>query len=562
MAKTIGLTHEEVAQAFDKCGNVIKTAQYLGVARSTVRMHLDRLGVPHGKNLAGGSLDGDIKETSLPLPAEGQVKRYLLTCAQSNTYLNDNVWDTLLGIAKYYDAELHISRFSYNKGAYLNRGNLQKPGAFETDEDDQDHAITDDGKMWFDPRIVPYASDTRLELAPGLVFCGEMNILPTAVRPLSSLESYTGRKSSIVPHVKIAMESVVSTNSEPPKFMYTTGTVTFKNYIQKKAGQKAEFHHCYGALLVEVTSKGDWYVRQLNADRKGRIYDLGDRNDGVILFNSKEKPLFKQRVEAINWGDIHVSEALYDNDVIELNWGTGGMLDVLKPKYQFGHDTFSFLSRNHHDEKDAHRNFEKFINGEDNVATELQKTGQFIVQRMLRDWTKIVIVDSNHDRALKKWLNVANYKTDPLNRMCFLRLELRQSEAIAVKDEHFHLLEYALEHYGAVDPTVVKFLREDEGFVICRDASGGIQCGNHGHLGANGAKPAPLQFAKMGRRQNTGHTHSACIIDGLFVSGVTGKPKRFKYRKGPSSWSQSDIVTYLNGKRTIVTKWANKYRAA
>lgn len=561
MAKNAGLTNEEVAKAFDKCGNVLKTAKYLGVARSTVQHHLDQLGIRPGKELAGGSLDGDIKERSVPLPAEGQVKRYLLTCAQSNTYLNDNVWDTLLGIAKYYGAELHISRFSYNKGAYLNRGNLQKPGAFEIDEED-DYAFTDDHKMWFDPRIVKYASDTRLELAPGLVFCGEMNILPTAVRPLSSLESYTGRKSSIVPHVKFAMESIASANREAPKFMYTTGTVTFKNYIQKKAGQKAEFHHCYGALLVEVNSKGDWWVRQLNADRRGRIYDLGDRNDGVILFHGKDKPKFQQRVEGINWGDIHVSEALYDPEVIELNWGTGGMLDVLKPKFQFGHDTFSFLSRNHHDEKDAHRNFEKFVNGEDSVEGELVQTGNFINDRMVRPWCKVIIVDSNHDRALKKWLNVANYKTDPLNRIVFLKLELRQSEAIKAKDENFHLLEYALEHHGAVDPTVVKFLREDEGFIICRDASGGIECGNHGHLGANGAKPAPLQFAKMGRRQNTGHTHSCCIIDGLYVGGVTGKPRRFKYRKGPSSWSQSDIVTYPNGKRCIVTKWANKYRAA
>lgn len=561
MAKNIGLTTEEVAAAFEKCGDQRKTARYLGVSRTTVQLHLMKMGIAD-KALAGGTLDGDIKERVLPLPPEGEVTRYLLTCAQSNTYLNDQVWATLLGIANYYGAQLHVSRFSYNKGAYLNRGNLQKPGGFDADETDEVHAITDDGAMWFDPRVVKYASDDRLQLAPGLSYCGEMNILPTAVRPLSSLETYTGRKSAVIPHVKFAMDSIASGNSEPAKFNYTTGTVTLKNYIQKKAGQKAEFHHCYGALLVEVDSQGDWWCRQLNADRKGRIYDIGDRSDGVILFDGDNKPKFKQRVEAINWGDIHVAEALYDEDVIEANWGKGGMLDVLMPKYQFAHDTFSFLSRNHHDEKDSHRLFEKFINGQDNVATELQLTGQFICQRMLRNWTKVVVVDSNHDRALKKWLNSANYKADPMNRICFLRLELQQSIAIQVKNEEFHLLEYALEMYGAVDPTVVRFLREDESFIICRDAGGGIECGDHGHLGVNGAKPAPLQFAKMGRRRNGGHTHSAGIIDGNFTAGVTGKPKRFKYRKGASSWSQSDIVTYPNGKRTIITKWMNKYRAA
>lgn len=559
MAKNVGLDTEDVATAFEKCGSISKTAKYLGVTRSTIQRHLDKLGI-RDKEFAGGTLDGDVKEIAMALPEPGQVKRYLLTCAQSNTYLNENVWATLQQAKKYFQADLLVSRFTYNKNAYLRRGNLQKPGDFT--ENEAIPGETADGS-WYDPRIIPHVSDSRLELAPGLVFAGEMNILPTAVRPLSSLETYTGRKSSIIPHVKFAMDSIASGNSEPAKFNYTTGTVTLKNYIQKKEGQKAEFHHCYGALLVEVTSEGDWWVRQLNADRKGRIYDLGDRPDGVILFDgSKSKPTFKHRVEAINWGDIHVAEALYDPDTVEVNWGEGGMLDVLKPKYQFGHDTFSFLSRNHHDERDSHRCFEKFVNGEDSVENELVLTGHFINARMLREWCTVVIVDSNHDRALQKWLNNANYKTDPLNRIIFLRLELRLSEAIKAKEPNFHLLEYALSAHAKVDPNVVRFLREDESFIICRDAGGGIESGNHGHLGVNGAKPAPQQFAKMGRRQNTGHTHSCGIIDGLYTAGVTGKPKRFKYRKGPSSWSQSDIVTYPNGKRTIVTKWRNKYRAA
>lgn len=571
MAKNVGLDAQEVAVAFEKCGDVSKTAKYMGVSRQSVRRALQKLGIKQSNKtlaFAGGTIDGEIKEVVRALPPEGTIYRYLLTCAQSNTYVADKVWDTLMGIAKYYKAEVLVSRFTYNKSAYLKYfGGDQKPGV----RDDSDADISDEGasdkrlmaeKGWFDPRVHPYVTDERIELAPGLLFCGELNIIPTAVRPLSGLETYTGRRSMIVPHVKLAMESIASTNTEPAKFNYTTGTVTRKNYIQKKEGQKAEFHHSYGALLVEVCSNGDWWCRQLNADKHGKIYDIGDRDDGCILFSGVGKPKFKQRVEAINWGDIHVSEALYDPEVIDLNWGEGGMLDVLMPKYQFGHDTFSFLSRNHHDERDSHRNFEKHVLGEDDVAKELQKTGEFIRQRMMRPWCSVVIVDSNHDRALKKWLNIANYKTDPLNRICFLRLELRQSEAICTQDENFHLLEYALAQYGGVDPNVVRFLREDESFIICRDAGGGIESGNHGHNGVNGAKPAPLQFAKMGRRQNTGHTHSCGIIDGLWTAGVTGKPRRFKYRKGPSSWSQSDIVTFANGKRQIATKWNNKYRAA
>lgn len=533
---------------------------YLGTQRSTVRRHLAKAGISGNViAFAGGSDEGYVEETRA-LPRKG-VKRYVLSCAQSNTYVQDDMWASLQSLVAYYKAELLISRFTYNKNGYLRRtGNQsQKPG--DWDENSGIPGATND-ENWYDPRIVPFTCDSRVELAPGLLFCGELNILPTAVKPLSGLEAHLGRKSLIVPHVKLAMESIASSsNTEPAKFNYTTGTVTKKNYIKRKEGQKAEFHHCYGALLVEVCANGDWYVRQLNADRKGRIYDIGNRDDGCILADGK-RVTTGHRAEAINWGDIHVAEALYDKDVLDLNWGKGGMLDTLKPKYQFGHDTFSFMSRNHHDNDDAHRNFEKWLNNEDNVEKELCQTAAFVNERMVRDWCSVVIVDSNHDRALQKWLNSTkySYKRDPQNAEVFLELEQRKYRSLRERDETFHLLEFALRTRG-IDSNV-RFLREDESFVICRDVGGGIESGAHGHLGVNGARPAPLQLSKLGRRQNTGHTHSCCIIDGLYVAGVTARPKRFPYRKGPSSWSQTDIVTFANGKRQLITKWGGKYRAA
>jgi hypothetical protein len=36
---------------------------------------------------------------------------------------------------------------------------------------------------------------------------------------------------------------------------------------------------------------------------------------------------------------------------------------------------------------------------------------------------------------------------------------------------------------------------------------------------------------------------------------------RWDYTKGPSNWTHSHIVTYTNGKRTIVTIYNGKWRA-
>jgi hypothetical protein len=539
------VTTEEVVEAFEKFGNATKAAQYLGCTEATVRRHLRKTG-SGDKPFAGGSKTGTTRETARTLPKRG-VKRYLLTCAQSNTYVEGDVWDNLLALKDYYKAELMCSLFSYNRSAYEQRNGEVKPGTKGADK-----------KEWFDPRVVPFAVDHRVEVAPGLVFCAELNILPTAKRPLSGFESYTGRKSMIVPHVKIALESVPAGNNEPAKLTYTTGTVTLKNYVQKTAGHKAEFHHCYGALLVEVTADGDWYCRQLNADNQGRIYDVGDRTDGAICAH-KGKVTFGHRAEAINWGDIHEQELGHDPEVIATSWGPGGMLDILRPKFQFGHDTFSFVSQNHHDRRRAHRVFEKYVLGQDNVGEELQRLAYFLTKTAHRDWCQFVMVDSNHDRALGKWLEEVDYRDDPQNAEVFLELQRRQYQAIRERDDKFHLLEYALQQRGVEK---VRFLREDESFVICRDSAGGIECGEHGHLGPNGAKGAPMVFVKMARRANRGHTHTAGIIDGQYTAGVKGRPKRFKYRKGPSSWTQSDIVTFGNGKRQIVTWWNDNWRAA
>jgi hypothetical protein len=528
---------------YQQTGNAAETARHFGISRGTVSHHLDAAGLK-GKPLHGGHLGSMVEVRSREVPKKG-VRRYMLTCAQNNTTLNDTVWENLLALRAYYNAELLVSRFTYQKSMYA--AYVKVNTAQASDFDDQ----------WFDPRIDLYTCDHRVELAPGLVFCGEMNTLPTAARPLTGFETYTGRKSGIFPHVKVALDSIASVGDDPVKFNYTTGTVTKQNYLQKAAGLKASHHHCYGALLVEVDASGSWWVRQLTADSRGRIYDVGDRDDGAILVEAG-KVTFGHRVEGINWGDIHVEER--DPLTYETAWARGGMLDVLRPRYQFMHDTLSFRSRNHHELGNPHAMYERYVTGRDSVRDELGRVVEFLQRESYREWCKTIIVESNHCQALDRWLREADYRRDPVNAEMFLRLQARKYQAIREADDKFLLIEWACRELGLNRPGV-RFLREDETFVICRDSGGGIECSMHGHRGIDGAKPTPLGLSRMGRRANTGHTHKAGIIDGLYTAGVSGR-RRQGYNKGPSSWSDSDIVTYPNGKRAIITKWHGKWRAA
>lgn len=536
-------TRERVLAAYERLGgNVSAVARELSFTRGTVQHHLKRAGVDRSKPLAAGRL-GPLKTVAKTLPRRGQVKRYILTCAQSCTYLNDRVWENLQALATHYKAKVLCASYTYNQ---TNFGELSvKRGTGPGASDDV---------LWFDERVEPLLekSDKAIELAPGLVWCGNMNTLPTAVRPLTGFETYTGRRSGVFPHSKLSMESVASGKTEATKFNYTTGTVTQLNYIQKKEGIKAERAHSYGGLLVEVNDQGSWWVRQLCAGQNGEIQDLDVLADlGVVSLGNP--------VLSLTWGDTHTE--MIDREVERVAWGPGGMLDVLRPEEQHFHDVLNFGRRSHHDRLNPHRRFELMIQGRELVQQEVQGVAEFL-HRAGRPWCRSYVVDSNHDGAMMRWLRETDWRQDLPNAEYYLEAQLRVLQALRRQERGFHLVEWAVAREASLlgRESPATFLREDQSHVICRDEQGGIECGMHGHLGLNGARASPASLAKMGRRANTAHTHTAGIYNGVFTAGTSSKLD-LEYNRGPSSWSHSHIVTYPNGQRAIVTMWNGKWRA-
>lgn len=487
------------------------------------------------KPLKAGKIEGH-QTMRLRTPASG-VRRYILTSAQNNTPIYKDVWFNLKAMAEYYGARIMVGRFTYDKSSYGE--NAVKPGTLRSSDFD---------KLWYDPELLPYVCDERVELAPGLLWCGELNILPTAVNPLSGLEAYTGRSSGIFPHATFAMDSVASGKREATKINYTTGTITQRNYIQKKAGLKAEHAHGYGALLVEVIPDGSWFVRQLQAGPDGSVRDLDLLARGGFVTEGN-------RVEAITWGDVHAR--MLDPTIRDLSWGEGGMLETLRPRFQFVHDLLDFRARNHHEIKNGLRMFARYASSSESVAEEVREAGE-LLDYIARPWCETLVVDSNHDRAMERWIVDTDYRKDPVNAIYYLEAALACHNAVQDNEENFHLLEWAIRKSG--HGLNSQFLREDESLVVCRDQAGGIECGMHGHLGINGMRGNIISFARMGRRANVGHAHSAAIYRGVFQAG-TSSQLDLGYNKGPSSWSHSHIITYPDATRSIVTMWNGRWRA-
>ncbi len=544
------LSTEEVSAVFTRNkGNISATALELGISRSSVRRKLEGTGLMK-KPLVGGTREGTTTEVR-PLPAKGKVSRYILTSAQNNTHVHAELLANLETLADYYDAEIIVGTYTYNQNHY---GKLSvKRGKHKPEET----------QLWYDPAIVDYIKDKRIQFASGLVWCGEYNALPTNVNPLAGLESYTGRKSAIFPHAKLAMRSIATMQGEGVKLNYTTGTVTQRNYIQKREGVIAEFHHIYGALLVEVNSEGHWWVRQLNQDEgTGTLQDLNVVvQDGVITSKTA-------RVEAVTHGDLHGVFA--DEDVVKASLD---MVDELEPKYQFLHDVMEGAAVNPHQRKynTTHEKFHTWLRGYHKLDNELVDTVK-LLERYERPFAQTAIVDSNHDDVwIKRWLREYDYRKDPPNTEVFLKLQAYLYGQIrnGVTDEEsrarivnpkmvrdVNVLEYALREVGGYK-SKVKFLSADESFLTCDRK---IENGMHGHLGPAGKFGSPAELSKMGRKANTAHTHSTGIWNGLYVAGTSSK-LRWDYTKGPSNWTHSHIVTYPNGKRTIVTIYNGQWRA-
>jgi len=323
------------------------------------------------------------------------------------------------------------------------------------------------------------------------------------------------------------------------------------NYLQKKLGIKAEHHHRYAFLLVEVDAQGNWWVRQVAARKNGRnIQDLN-----VIVEDGKVKSTDAQ-VEAITWGDLHATIA--QPEVVA---SAQNMLDALKPNYQFLHDIMEGASTNRHlqGKTEPYKRFHTWLRGLHRVDEELQQT-KAVVEKYLRPWCKTVVPDSNHDRKwFRSWLENYDYRYDPANSELFLRMQNFAYAEIrkGLLPKNINLAEYAFVTEAGMKPGAVKFLLPDESFVVKE-----VECGMHGHVGPNGSFGSPSNLAKIGRKATTAHTHSCGIFHGLFVAGTSTKlTTEWTYTEGPSSWSHSHVVLYTNGQRAVVTVKDGKWRA-
>lgn len=324
----------------------------------------------------------------------------------------------------------------------------------------------------------------------------------------------------------------------------STGTVTQPSYTPRASGRKALFHHTYGALLVQIDTDGEIFFRHLLADSDGNFQDLDVKvTDGVVTTG--------HRVAAVTWGDIHFEQL---NSTVALrSWGfdmqsraiiaNDNILDRLRPEYQFLHDTLDFRRRNHHGIKDPHQRAAVRAVGSECVEDEVRDAAAF-ANAVRRDWCQTVMVESNHDAALAKWLKDPEGALDAHNAWYWHDLNADWHRAIRDNVVDFNIVRQGMRRAGLADD--IQFVSSGGSYVV-----GDVECGLHGDLGVGGTRGSPNQYRRFGPKTSSGHTHTPKIVEGVYVAGVSANLDQ-GYNRGPTTWAHAHIVQYGNGKRAML----------
>lgn len=530
------LGKQELFNAVQKHGGYRPASRALDIPASTIRGRLKEF-VPE---LPGNAFVPDIsvfpdshvnnKETIIDeSPAPGETSRFILTSAQNNCDVHAGFLRNLKALSEHLLATIRVSCCVYDATGYQGHAKIFQKGRGRPNS------------VWWDKAIEPYLTNRTVKLHRRLLFCGELDILASTRRPLSGLESYWGRSSIIVPHNCFQMKCVPSRTQQLPKEMHTTGSVTIPRFVQRKTGQVARFHHVVGALLVEVSAEGYWYVHHLNAEEDGSFYWLDK-------YVSKGKVRRAKKIPAIVLGDIHHEKIQPDQaDVITQ------LLKAFRPTHTIIHDLIDFTSRNYHSIDNPF--FRVLVDSQhSSISDDIFQAAHWL-ERVVQPLTHPIVVASNHDAALKRWVETVDWREDTINAQFYLALASRYVEHVTTKHTiKFSPLEWVVQEY-CDKAHKTQFLEMDESCEI-----EGIECGMHGHIGANGSRGNAGGFAKLGFKSFTAHSHTPQITDGCYTVGVSGNLD-MDYNVGPSSWMHTHGIIYPNGKRAFLWIKNNKWRA-
>lgn len=431
-------------------------------------------------------------------------KFYIITWEQNNTPLHKNLFKNILAYKEFLGAELSVIL-----GRYKNPTSVFQDEDYET----------------WNEATKPYWDAQRHDIHKYLTILGDVKIQPTAVNPISGLESITADKTTIVGHPKMWLKTVPVLEGYPKKMVATTGAITLPNYTDSKAGKRGELNHKLGFLIVEIKDEDVFFFRQVEADKNGNFIDLYyEVKDGKVIPNKKST--------ALVWGDLHCPN--FDPRAIN---ATMKLMQDFDVDINVFHDIFDGESVNNHKANNPIEKYLRKSKGEDSLQKEIQQTLDFL--HMFEDYQN-VIVQANHNDRIDRWLASTDWTKDLENAEMYTELLSKALKGQLKKGALAYIIEKEF------DTNVVRCLDYDESFRV-----NGVELAYHGHLGTNGSRGSLEQYRKLSTKMVIGHSHSPARASDVTVVG-TLTPTRVDYTKGASSWGQASCLIHRNGVAQLI----------
>jgi hypothetical protein len=453
---------------------------------------------------------------------------FVITAAQNATPVHAAAWASLLTLAKHRRAELLVIPYTY------------KNPTSQWTEQQEDH-------NWWSEEVLPFLWNVKHQLCGDLTLLANIPVQPTAGDPLGGLDSVSNESSSIVGHAKIQLRSVAAPASGRAKIMTTTGACTIANYTASKAGWLGEFHHTIAAVIVEIDGPA-FFLRHVNWDKKtGSFTDLGTR-----YFPDRHEAA--PRPAALIMGDTHVD--FVDASVEKGTFGPEGIVETLDPRTLVWHDLLDAYACNPHHRGKPFVAVAKAMTGRDRVREEIERAAQYIRRYTTGD-RKSVVVASNHDNFLSRWISDTDWRSDPVNSETYLETALFMRRNVRIDIEVGTVYPDPFTQYWIpklIDTRGIKLLKKDESFSLA-----GVELGMHGDVGPNGSRGSAKNLRRIGVRSIIGHSHTANIEEGCYQVGTSAYLKP-EYCSGPSTRSQCHALLHDNGKRQLIFFNGHKWR--